>query len=101
MSSVAWRLSWVWCLCSETPDTCDTCDDTMCHMRPTYCHRPRWFATQRRSRSCLRTTTTLTTANGINSRGDIVGRYVGADRIGHSYLLSREERDDEEAEEIE
>jgi len=34
---------------------------------------------------------TLTTSSGINARGDIVGRYVGADGRQHGYLLSGED----------
>src|SRR5436309_13915715 len=32
---------------------------------------------------------TLTRANGINARGDIVGLYFDADGVGHGYLLRK------------
>src|SRR5437660_1659589 len=32
---------------------------------------------------------TETVANGINARGDIVGRYLDADGVFHGYLLSK------------
>ena len=42
-----------------------------------------------------------TSAFGINARGDIAGAYTDTSGELHGYLLSREERDDDEDEEIE
>ena len=44
---------------------------------------------------------TFTTAIGINPRGDIVAFYKSADGASHGYLLTREERDGDEDEDIE